>query len=79
MVSEKIEVTFNESIKKEVLDMFNKSVDKEGMLVEKEHPEQRVLTQEGEEISLDEFGGIKKGSEIFIKNDLISMIKLSKD
>ena len=72
-------LTFDESMKKEVLSIFNKTLDGEGFIVEKDNPAQRVLSEDGQEVNIKEFGGIKKGSEIFIKNDLISLMRLSKE
>ena len=51
-------------------------MDSEGFIVEKNDPTQRVITPEGEEIRLEEFAGIRKGSEIFIKSDLPSLFDL---
>lgn len=70
-------VTFTPGLKRFILDTFDKDVDKDGYIVEKSDTSQRVLTLDGEEVKLDEFGGIRKGSMIFIKSGLVSMIKLS--
>jgi hypothetical protein len=70
-------ITFEASAKEDILSFFDKSVDDEGLIVEKNNPSQRVITLDGEEISLKEFAGIKRGSEIFIKSDLISLMNLS--
>lgn len=70
-------ITFDKSAKDFVLETFNKSTDDEGYIVEKDSPNQRVLTPDGEEIKKEEFAGIKKGSEKYIKSDLVSLIKLS--
>lgn len=71
-------ITFNESSRNEILEAFGKTFDKERRIVEKSNPEQRVLTPDGEEINIDEFAGIIKGSQIFVKSDLPSLIKFSK-
>ncbi len=70
-------ITFEESAKRGILSFFDKSIDDEGFVVEKDDPSQRVITPEGDEITLEEFAGLKKGSEIFIKSDLISLMNLS--
>lgn len=69
-------ITFNKSARKFILDTFGKIVGKEGYVVEKSNPTQRVLTQDGEEIYIEEFGGVRGGSEIYIKSDLMSLIQL---
>ncbi|MEK6921206.1 MAG: hypothetical protein AABX82_04945 [Nanoarchaeota archaeon] len=69
-----ITITFDEAFKKEILEIFDKNVDDDDFIVEAANPTQKVLTPHGEDIRLKEFVGIKKGSEIFIKGDLISLI-----
>jgi len=54
-------------------------VDSEEFIVEKKNPKQRVFNEDGQEVKIEEFGGIKKCSEVFIKNDLISLMRLSKE
>ena len=71
-------LTFDDSAKEEVLDFIEKAVDAQGFIVEKSNVAQRVLTFDGEEIHKKEFGGVKKGSEVFIKNDLVSLMRFSK-
>jgi hypothetical protein len=70
-------ITFDESSKQSLLRMMNKSVDSQGFIVEKENPSERVLTKDGEEIKLEEFAGVRKGSEVFIKNDINSILELA--
>lgn len=70
-------ITFDKSARKFVLASFNKTTDDEGYIVEKSNPKQRVLSPDGEEVKETEFAGVKKGSEVFIKSDLMSIIELS--
>jgi len=70
-------ITFDKSARNDVLDMFNKAIDEEGYIVLKNNHKQKVLTIDGEEIRASEFAGIKRGSEIFIKSDLNSLIALA--
>lgn len=65
-------ITFEESAKETILSFFDKTVDDEGFIVEKDTG-QRVMTPDGDEIMLEEFAGIGKGG-IFIKSDLPSLI-----
>ena len=71
-------LTFTKSAKTGILDLLDKTIDEEGMIVEKENPKQRVLTFERQEISLEEFGGVQHGSEVFISNNFVSLMRLSK-
>lgn len=70
-------ITFDSKTRDFVLDTFNKKCDKEGYLVDKDTNE-RVLTPDGIEIKTDKFAGVTRGSEIYIKDDLSSLVKLSK-
>lgn len=70
-------ITFENSAKEIILSFFDKIVDDEGFIVEKDDPTQKVLTPDGQEVTFEEFAGIRKGSEIFIKSDLPSMIELA--
>lgn len=69
-------ITFDKSLKNFVLEAFDKSVNTDGFIVEKNNPQQKVIAPDGQEIPLKQFAGIKKGSEVFIKSDLVSLLKL---
>ena len=69
-------ITFTKGNKNFVLDAFDKTVDKDGFLVEKTNQKQRVLAPDGNEVSIDEFAGFRKGSEVVIKSDILSLIEL---
>lgn len=70
-------VEFDKSAKNDILAFFDKSVDEEGYVVEKANPTHRVMSIDGEEIKIEKFAGITKGSEVFIKSDLLSLIHLA--
>jgi hypothetical protein len=69
-------LTFDKSAKGFVLSAFGKAVDEYGYIVEKAHRHTRVLTQDGMEIKKDSLAGIVKGSEIYYKSDVVSLIDL---
>jgi len=71
-----IKLTFDNSSRDFVLDAFEKVIDDNGYVVERKTRE-KVITPDGEEILGEEFAGIRKGSEIYIKSDLPSIIQLS--
>jgi len=71
-------LSFDEDVKEDILDLYGKTVDDEGFIVEKESLKQRVLTPKGEEIHISEWAGIIKGSEAFIKSDAFSLMELAK-
>lgn len=58
-----------------VLDAFGKTVAKNGIIAEAQNPNQPVLTPHGDEIALDEFGGVVRGSTVFLKSDIDSVIE----
>ncbi len=64
----------NKDTKRFVLQLFNKNVDSEGYIVENE-TKARVLNADGQEIMIEELGAIKKGSEIFVKDDIVSLVR----
>jgi hypothetical protein len=70
-------IVFDKSAKKEILSFFGKAVAENGCLVEADDQTHKVLTPEGEEICINDFAGVRKGSEIFIKSDLPSLINLA--
>lgn len=59
-----------------VLEAFNKSLDESGFIIDSNTME-RVLTPEGDEIQKHQFGGMKKGSEIYLRDDLMTVINLA--
>lgn len=71
-----MKITFNTDARAFVTDAFGKKQDEQGYLVEKDTG-QRVLTPEGEHVKAKRFAGIIKGSELYIKNDIASLVKLS--
>jgi len=76
MNTDKTIITFDKGATDFVLDIFNKSTDNDGFIIEKDSA--RVLTPEGIEITSDQLCVIKKGSEKFIAGDLTSLMKLAK-
>lgn len=61
-----------------ILKAFDKTINEEGIIIDSKTGEP-IFTPEGETLSKEKFGGIKKGSEIFIKKDLLSVIKLAEN
>jgi hypothetical protein len=73
---ENAKITFKKESRRDLLTLLGKSVDSLGFVTDEKN--QRVLTIDGEEIHETEFGGVRVGSEIFIKADLPSLMDLSK-
>jgi hypothetical protein len=69
-----LRVTFDLSARDFILEAFGKGV-KDGFIVEKTDPKQKVITPRGEEIPLKEFAGVRKGSVIFVKSDIVSLVE----
>lgn len=69
-------ITFDnsESAKRAVLALTGKTVDSEGYIIEISSGE-RVVTPQNEELTLDNFAGVRPGSEVFITNDLPSLLE----
>ncbi len=68
-------ILFHSNVKEFILDAFDKSVRSDGVVIEKSS-QQPVIAIDGQELSIEEFSGIKKGSEIYIKDDITSLIQL---
>jgi len=66
-------VSFDGTSKEFILRALGKSVDSEGFIIETA-THKKVLTPDGEPLHIDEFGGVRKGSEIFFKKDLPSVL-----
>jgi len=71
-------ILFNEDTKLTVLRLFDKNIDGDGFIIEIKTGE-RVLAPNGSEVKLKHFAGIRKGSEIFITDDLPSLIEYGGD
>ncbi|HEU4914311.1 MAG TPA: hypothetical protein VFT16_02795 [Candidatus Saccharimonadales bacterium] len=71
-------ITFGNTVesKKAVLQLFGKSVDNEGFIIETRTGE-RVVSPQNEEVHIDKFAGIRPGSEIFVTNDLPALLEQS--
>jgi hypothetical protein len=72
----KLQVTFDESTRDFVLDAFGKKA-ANGFVCE--NSGEKVLTPSGEEIPLKDFAGVRKGSVIFVKSDIVSLIETAEN
>ena len=61
-----------------LMPQLGKTINENDIIVEANKPTQKVLTKDNEEITLKQFAGIKYGSEIFVKKDIVSLLDLSK-
>lgn len=71
-----MKITYDSELKEDILNAFNKKVNDEGNIIEKDTGDE-VISFDGEVANIDSFGGIINGSELFIKKDLPSLLKLS--
>ena len=67
---------FNEAALPFILEIFGKEISEDGLIVESATG-RTILTPEGEALTKEKFGGIKKGSEIFLKDDLLTVMNLA--
>lgn len=68
-------ITFDKGSRDFILDAFGKCVNEDGFIADKKDPTQKVLTPRGEEIKASEFIGVRKGSTIFVKSDIVSIVE----
>ncbi|MEK7513603.1 MAG: hypothetical protein AAB580_01815 [Patescibacteria group bacterium] len=66
--------TFHKSIGFNILSAFGKRIDGDGLIVDNKTGE-RILSRNGEEVNIKEFAGITKGSKIYLKSDIPSLIE----
>ena len=70
-------ITFDDSAREFVLRSFGKTT-QDGYIVESCDPTHRVLNPRGEDIPTAEFAGIRRGSTIFVKSDIVSLIEAAR-
>ena len=70
-----LNITFNNDpkTKKFILSLLDKRVNEDGVIVNKDGTP--VIDIDGNEITLDEFGLVASGSEIFVKDNIVSLLK----
>lgn len=61
-----------------ILRAFDYRIDQDGLIINSKSGEP-IQTPEGLELTQDQLGAIKKGSEIFLKDDIYSIIQLTED
>ena len=71
-------IVFDRSARNDILRAFGKTVDQEGYIVETSAPNHRVLSFDGEEVLATDLGGIRKGSELYLKNNVASLMRYIK-
>jgi hypothetical protein len=69
-----MKITFDESARAFILDAFGKTV-RDGFIVEKSKPTEKVITPRGENVPVKDFAGVRKGSVIFFKSDIVSLVE----
>ena len=71
-----LNITFSDDIetKKFILSLFDKTANLEGLLIEEES-KQPVLDINGQEIFAKRVGVISNGSEIYVKDDIVSLVE----
>lgn len=74
-----IQISFSPENLDFILKSLKKTTDEDGYLTEANNPSQRVITQDGEFIKAKDIGVVRPGSQIFIKKDIGSLVKLASD
>lgn len=68
-------ITFSKAAKNFILDAFGKEENREKLMIVEKDTKEPVFTDHGETVAFEEFAGIRKGSEIYIKSDIASLIE----
>jgi hypothetical protein len=71
-----LRVSFDAGARDFILDAFGKAV-RDGFIVEKSKPDQKVITPRGEDVPVEEFAGVRKGSVVFVKSDIVSLVEVA--
>lgn len=69
-------VVFDSDLKDYVLSVFGKKTDKDGYVVDKALPSQREY-DEGVPVAVKDFAGVRKGSILFFRTDISSLLKVA--
>lgn len=69
-------VAFDSRLRGFVLDLFDKKIDLEGFIVEKTQSNRREVV-DGEPLRESDFGGVRKGSRIFFRSDISSLLTIA--
>lgn len=70
-----MKIIFDKELSPHILDAFGKYVDKENYIVNRATKRRVLSFSDNEEVHIKEFAGIIPGSEIYLKSDIISLIK----
>ncbi len=66
-------IEFDPQLTDLVLKSFGKTVNREGCVIDSEG--EVVLSARGEQLKRDQFGGVIKGSEIYLQKDIDSVLR----
>jgi len=66
-------LTFDASVAEDVIKEFGREVDDDGYIVDPETGN-RVETESGDQIHVDQFAGVEKGSIIFLDDDFNTLV-----
>lgn len=69
-------VVFNKGAQDFLLSALNKSIDSDGYIIDNTNGK-KVPSLDGTYITGDEFAGVVKGSELYVKSDIVSLIEAS--
>lgn len=71
-------ITFDSDLKEKIISkaLNNKEVNEEGFIIDSSSREE-VLSPDGTPVNIEDFGLFENGSEVFIKNDIISLMEYS--
>lgn len=70
-------ITFEKEAKKQILELFGKTLDAEGYIIDIEDSNQRILAADGNYLTIEDFAGIRNGSIVFFRSDINSVVELS--
>lgn len=70
-----MKIIFEKSLSPEMLDIFGKKTDNYGYIINSKTGKKVLSSSDNGEVHISEFAGIVPGSEIYLKSDIVSLIK----
>jgi len=70
-----MKITFDESARGFILESFGKNV-RDGFIVEKDKPSEKVITPRGEEVAIKDFAGVRRVLLFLLNPTLFLLLRL---
>jgi len=76
-MKKRIPIIVDSNCEEQILNLLGNKTNNQGFIVDEQ--DRPVLTRDAETVRLDDLAIIRKGSKIFIKKDIVSLVKYAAD